>query len=95
MTYSSEILLNWSILASFFMVILSLILVLIRFLRGPNVPDRIIAFDLMAIILMGIIIIYSIWVTETVFLEVAIIMALIAFLGTVAYARYLEKGICE
>ena len=95
MTFSSEIVLNWSFLASFLVMILSLVLVMIRFLRGPTVPDRIIAFDLMAVILMGIIIIFSIWVNQTVFLEVAIIMALIAFLGTVAYARYLEKGICE
>ena len=95
MTFSSEIVLNWSVLTSFLVVILSLVLVMIRFLRGPTVPDRIIAFDLMAVILMGIIIIFSIWVNQTVFLEVAIIMALIAFLGTVAYARYLEKGICE
>lgn len=93
MNFSPSVLLNLSISVSLFLLILSLILVLIRFLRGPDIPDRIVAFDLLAIIFMGFIIMYSIIVDKYVFLDVAIILALIAFLGTVAYAKYLEKGI--
>jgi len=93
MNFSASILVNLSISVSLFLLVASLILVLIRFLRGPDIPDRIIAFDLLAIIMMGIIILYSIKVDIYIYLDVAIIMALIAFLGTVAYAKYLEKGI--
>ena len=92
MSYSPSILLNWSLFLGLMMLMISSILVMIRFLKGPDIPHRIIAFDLLAIILMGVIILYSILVSRDVFLDVAIIMALIAFLGTVAYAKYLEKG---
>jgi multicomponent Na+:H+ antiporter subunit F len=93
MIESQSILVNWSILVSLFFLIVSLVLVLIRFLRGPDIPDRIVAFDLLAVILMGFIIILSIIDYQAVYLDVAIIMALISFLGTVAYAKYLEKGV--
>jgi multicomponent Na+:H+ antiporter subunit F len=86
-------LMNWSILISLSLLIVSLVLVLIRFLWGPTIPDRIIAFDLLAIILTGLIIVFSIIDNQAVYLDVVIIMALIAFLSTVAYAKYLEKGI--
>lgn len=93
MIESLSTLMNWSIFISLLLLIISLGLVFIRFLLGPDIPNRIVAFDLLAVILMGLIIIYSIIDNQSVFLDVAIIMALIAFLGTVAYAKYLEKGI--
>jgi len=92
MSYPPSILFHWSLFVGLMSLVLSAVLVIIRFLKGPDIPHRIVAFDLLAIILMGIIILYSIMVNEDVFLDVAIIMALIAFLGTVAYAQYLEKG---
>jgi multicomponent Na+:H+ antiporter subunit F len=84
---------DWSIYGSFLLLIVSLVLTFIRFLRGPSIPDRLVAFDLIVIILMGIIILFSISINKTVFFDAVIIMALISFLGTVAYAKYLEKGV--
>jgi len=86
-------LLEWVLDFSFLLLILSLILTFIRFLRGPSIPDRIVAFDLFIIILMGFIILFSIKMNIIVLLDTVIIMALISFLGTVAYAKYLEKGV--
>jgi len=73
------------------MLTLSVVLAFIRLLRGPSLPDRVVAFDLMTSLAVGIMALYSIATEETVFLDVAIVLALISFLGTVAFARYLEQ----
>lgn len=70
---------------------ISLILVFIRFFIGPSIVDRVIALDLLITIGIGIITIYSIYTNQPTFLDVAMILALIAFLGTVAFSYYLEK----
>jgi multicomponent Na+:H+ antiporter subunit F len=73
------------------MLALAVVLAFVRLLRGPSLPDRVVAFDLMSSVAVGIMVAYSIATGETVFLDVAIVLALISFLGTVAFARYLEQ----
>ena len=70
---------------------LSTILVFIRFLKGPGIVDRVVAFDLMVIIGIAAIVIYSILTNQSSFLDIAMVVALIGFLSTVAFAYYLEK----
>ncbi len=70
---------------------ISVLLVFIRLYIGPEVPDRVIALDLMITIGIGIITAYSIRSREPVFLDVAMILALVAFLGTIAFSFYLDK----
>lgn len=69
----------------------SAVLVFIRFLMGPSLSDRVVALDLLITIGIGIIAIYSIISNQPTFLDIAMILALIAFLGTVAFSYYLEK----
>lgn len=69
----------------------STLIIFIRFLIGPTLPDRVIALDLLLTTGIGIIAIYSVTTNQPAFLDIAMIMALIAFLGTVAFAYYLEK----
>jgi multicomponent Na+:H+ antiporter subunit F len=64
-----------------------------RLARGPSLPDRVVALDLISTISVAIIAVYTIITDTPVLLDVAIVLALIAFLGTVAFARYLEKGV--
>jgi multicomponent Na+:H+ antiporter subunit F len=70
---------------------LSFILAFYRLARGPSLPDRVVALDLIAAIVVGIIGAYSIVMDQPVFLDAAIVLALIVFLGTVAFARYTER----
>lgn len=70
---------------------LSLVLVFVRFLIGPSLSDRVVALDLLITIGIGIIAVYSIVSDQPTFLDIAMILALIAFLGTVAFSYYLEK----
>lgn len=70
---------------------ISALLVFIRLLKGPSIVDRVIALDLLITIGIAIITTYSILANNPTFLDVAMILALIAFLGTVAFSYYLEK----
>jgi multicomponent Na+:H+ antiporter subunit F len=80
--------LNWIIIP---ILGLSVILVFIRFLKGPSLPDRVIALDMLILISICIIGIYSIQTNQSTFLDIAMLFALIAFLSTAAYAFYLEQ----
>jgi multicomponent Na+:H+ antiporter subunit F len=73
------------------MLTLAVVLAFIRVLRGPSLPDRVVAFDLMTTVAVGIMAVYSISTQQIVYLDVAIVLALTSFLGTVAFARYLEQ----
>lgn len=70
---------------------LATLLVFIRFLKGPSIIDRVISFDLMVTIGIGAIAVYSIFTNQPTFLDIAMVVALIGFLSTVAFAYYLEK----
>lgn len=70
---------------------LSGVLVFVRFLIGPSLSDRVVALDLLITIGIGVIGAYSIVSNRETFLDIAMILALIAFLSTVAFSYYLEK----
>lgn len=72
---------------------LAIALAFIRLVRGPTLPDRVIALDLIGTLGMGMIAVYAIARNLPVLLDVAIVLALLSFLGTVAFARYLERRI--
>ena len=76
---------------SIIMVGLSLILIFIRLMIGPSIEDRVVAIDLFFANAIAFVGIYAIQSRSTTFLDVGIIIALLAFLGTVAFAYYLER----
>ncbi|HKK60415.1 MAG TPA: monovalent cation/H+ antiporter complex subunit F [Salinivirga sp.] len=72
-------------------LLLALLLSFVRLVRGPSVNDRIAAMDLIASIVTGFIIIYSmLWKSEF-YIDVVIIISLISFIGTVAISTYLRQ----
>ena len=80
---------------AFGILMISFFLALWSLLRGPSTPDRVICLDLIAALTIGIIAVYSIVSGKTVFLDAAVVMALISFLGTVAFAKYLERRVLK
>lgn len=77
---------------SWVMLSVALFLAFIRLARGPSLPDRVVALDLMATISVGWIALYAVMSNEPVFLDVALVLALIAFLGTVGFAYFVAEG---
>lgn len=70
---------------------LSVVLTFIRLLRGPTVADRVIALDLFTVIGVGIIAAYSIGTNEVAFLDIGVLLAVLGFLATIAFAYYIER----
>lgn len=74
------------------LLILAMFLAFVRLVRGPSQPARVVALDMMGSLAVGIIAVYAVATRKAIFLDVAIVLALIGFLGTVAFAYYIEKG---
>ncbi len=66
---------------------------LYRVLKGPTMPDRIIALDTIGINLIGIVAIVSIMLRTQAFLDIILLIGILAFLGTVAFSKFLERGV--
>ncbi len=70
----------------------AMFLALIRLIRGPSLPDRVVALDLIVTISVGMMATYALVTKEVSILDAGVVAALVAFLGTVAFASYLERG---
>ncbi len=75
-----------------FVLAASLTVCFIRLYRGPDVPNRTVAFDLIAIHAVAIFALFAVHSGSFVLLEGAIVTAVLGFLGTVMFARYLERS---
>ncbi len=63
-----------------------------RFLKGPSLPDRVVSLDLLTTIGVAIIAVYAIRTREPVMIDVALIIGIISFLGTIAFAYYIQRS---
>jgi multicomponent Na+:H+ antiporter subunit F len=93
MTMSESVLVQSVAGIGLFILTLSMALVVYCLIRGPKNADRIIGLDLLSVLVVALVALLSVFTGEAVFLDVAIAYALVAFLGTVAFARYLERSI--
>ena len=80
------------IIGSFGALLAALVLALIRLIRGRHPGNMIIALDLIASIVMGYILVYAVWVNKILYFDIAIVIALISFMGTVAISNYLKEN---
>lgn len=71
---------------------LALLMAFIRIVKGPTLPDRIVAMDLFGVLVVGLIVVLAGRTGVRATLDAAIVIALIGFLGTVAYATYVQRG---
>jgi len=75
------------------LVVLSLLLSFIRLLLGPGLTDRAVALDGMTIISLSGIALLAWFLQRIIYLDVALVYGILSFLGIVALARYLERGL--
>lgn len=76
----------------YFMMSVALLLALVRLARGPSLPDRVVALELIASIVVGYVGVHAIDTGVASLLDVAIVIALTAFLAAIGFARFLERG---
>ncbi|WP_339147545.1 MULTISPECIES: Na(+)/H(+) antiporter subunit F1 [unclassified Sutcliffiella] len=77
---------------SLFIISVSTLGLVYRVIKGPSVPDRVMALDSIGINLIAITAITSIILRTDAFLEVILLIGVIAFVGTVAFSKFLQKG---
>ncbi|MCK8600370.1 cation:proton antiporter [Desulfoferrobacter suflitae] len=70
---------------------ITVVLAFVRLLIGPSLPDRVVALDLMSTVGIGAVAVYAIATRAPVFLDVASVLALVSFLGVIAFAYYVAK----
>ena len=73
------------------LIALSLMLTLIRFIKGPTLADRVVAFDSMSIIATSLLVVLSFYFHKSLYLDLAFVFGLMGFIGTVVFAKFLDK----
>ena len=92
MTLDQPGFLGVSVAVALVIVVVAMLFALARLVSGPTLPDRIVALDVVANLAVGIIAACAVAFDEPTLLQPALVVALIAFVGTVAFARHLERS---
>lgn len=72
--------------------ILAILLALYRIIRGPSMPDRVVALDMIGVNLISAVAVFSVALNTHAYLEVILIVGILAFISTIALARFVERG---
>lgn len=73
-------------------LVVAMALAAVRLVRGPGLANRVVALDVIAVLGAALTAVFAIQFDVRVFLDVTIILALVSFIGTVAFAYYIERG---
>nr|WP_092994392.1 K+/H+ antiporter subunit F [Thiohalomonas denitrificans] len=84
--------LQTAIFIAFAMMSLAMLLSLWRLLRGPDTPDRILALDTLFINTIALLVLGGIYFDSNVYFEAALVLAMMGFIGTAAFCKYLLRG---
>lgn len=83
---------NTILMISLSLFILAIILALYRIVRGPSMPDRVVALDMIGVNLISGVAVFSVVLNTHAFMEVILIVGILAFISTLALARFVERG---
>jgi len=75
------------------LLMLSMLITMYRFLKGPTLSDRVVAFDVMSIMGVSLLILLAVYFQRSLYLDIALVFGLIGFLGSTIFGRYIEKGV--
>ena len=70
----------------------SLFIAFIRFLKGPDLLNRVVSFDVMSIIAVSLLVVLSIGFKSSLYLDIAFVFAFIGFIGVILFARFYYAG---
>ena len=73
-------------------VVISMALFVYRLIKGPTAPDRVISLDAVGVTLISMIGLLSVLVGTNFYLEIILLLAILSFIGTVAFSKFIEKG---
>ena len=73
-------------------VAVALLLNLYRLAKGPSIADRVLALDTMVVNGIGLLVLYSMAADTAVYFEAALLFAMVGFISTVAYCKFILRG---
>ena len=85
-------LLDILIYISLAILLLAMLMMLYRVVKGPTTADRVIALDSIGIALISVVALLSTLLDTTLYFEVILLLSILAFIGTVAFSKFLERG---
>jgi multicomponent K+:H+ antiporter subunit F len=88
----SAAILHWSILVAQLLAGLAMLAATYRMVRGPRAQDRILALDAFYVAAMLMLVLFGIRVGSNIYFEVALLIGVLSFVGTVALAKFLMRG---
>ena len=65
----------------------------LRIILGPSMPDRVLALDVIGVNLIASIAVISVLMNTMAFLEAILILGILSFIGTIAYSKFIERGV--
>ncbi|ADI73815.1 multiple resistance and pH regulation protein F [Methanohalobium evestigatum Z-7303] len=74
-------------------LVFSIIPCVYRIIKGPTIPDRVVALDAMTLVIVATLGVYSFIQESVFFMDVALVLSIIAFVGTVTISKYLDEGV--
>lgn len=72
---------------------IAIVITLIRIIIGPSLPDRILSLDIVGVQIVSVLAIISIILKTDAFLGVLLILAILSFIGTIAFTKFIERGV--
>lgn len=78
--------------ACLLLLALSIIAAIFRVMKGPSMPDRVMALDYIGVNIIAIVAILSVLLHTYAFLDIILLIGILSFVGTIAFARYIERG---
>ncbi|MFC3705309.1 K+/H+ antiporter subunit F [Devosia honganensis] len=88
----SQAILDWSLFLAQIMLAMGLLAALVRMARGPRAQDRILALDALYVVALLLLVTLGIRNDSQTYFELALLMALLGFVGTLALAKFLMRG---
>ncbi len=84
--------LTYAVAIAIAMVVVAMFLNLFRMIRGPSLPDRVVALDTLAINTIALVVLFGIAIGSAIYFEVALLIAMMGFVGTAAFCKFMLSG---
>ncbi len=84
---------EYALIAALFLLSLSVLIAIYRLFKGPSMPDRVMALDSVGIHLISGVAILSVLLRTHAYLDIILLLGILSFIGTIAFARFIERGV--
>ncbi len=78
--------------AAVIIIVISIVVLVYRLVKGPHPSDRVVALDAIGVALICLVGLFSMLVDTSFFLEIILLLAILSFIGTIAFSKFIEKG---